>query len=80
MQFEFHSDTNDGGSGKEIDKANHLSALIDPLHLLQDNARLHAIVAELLLKNQMLRWELGIQRSAEKLRSSANGAEFGGDA
>lgn len=50
-----HNDLTDGdkASSNAWDTSTHL------LQLQQDNARLHAIVAHLLLKNQSLRWQLG---------------------
>jgi hypothetical protein len=43
--------------------------LLQELH--QDNARLRTIVAQLLFKNQMLRWQVSDQQSFHMLASPA---------
>jgi hypothetical protein len=58
--------------GAEKEKANSLPVstnLLQELH--EDNARLRTIVAQLLFKNQMLRWQVSDQQSFHMLASPA---------
>ena len=59
------------GDQAEVNAYSLSSGLLQQLH--QDNTRLRMIVAQLLLKNQSLRWQLGGQQSFHML--FAPGAE-----
>jgi hypothetical protein len=72
MQNELHSLMHGADLGAEKEKANSLSvstSLLQQLH--QDNARLRTIVAQLLFKNQMLRWQVSDQQSFPMLAAPA---------
>jgi hypothetical protein len=59
------------GSGKDGSKTEAVS--IEQLQSLEHaNARLRTLVAELLLKNQTLRWKLADDRSPDMQRSSVS--------
>jgi hypothetical protein len=62
------------GAGFDGDrsKADGAASLDQLLVLQQTNERLRAIVAELLLKNQALRWKLADSGSSEILQTSLN--------
>ncbi len=68
MRNELYSLTYCADFGEDGAKPN--ARLISIHELQRDNALLRTIVAELLLKNQILRWELGGQRSLDALHLS----------
>jgi hypothetical protein len=77
MQNDSHSLMHVADFGGDPAGANAYSlsaGLLQQLH--QDNTRLRMIVAQLLLKNQSLRWQLGGQQSLQMLFASATENEL----
>jgi hypothetical protein len=79
MKNESHSLMHGADFGGDNAKTRTWSVATEQLEQLQlDNARLRAIVAELLLKNQTLRWQMNDHQSLEMLLSGANEYESEG--
>ena len=76
MQNEPHSLMQGANSGEDKAKSIAWSVPTDMLRQLQqDNARLRTIVAQLLLKNQTLRWQLGGLQAIEMMATSVEANE-----
>ena len=77
MQNDSHSFMHVVGFGGDLAEANAYSVSGSPLQQLhQDNTRLRMIVAQLLLKNQSLRWQLGGQQTHHRMFTSATENEL----